>query len=53
MLPRIINILAIISILEFLKKPTPLPSIDGQNPPFGPLGEIKSAKFSPNSSKTI
>ena len=38
------------SEIEFLKKPTPLPSIDAQNPPFGPLGEIKSAKFSPNSS---
>jgi len=38
------------SEIEFLKKPTPIPSVDGQNAPFGPLGEIKTAKFSPNSS---
>ena len=37
------------SEIKFLKNPSPLPSIDGQNPPFGPIGEIKSAKFSPNS----
>ena len=38
------------SEIEFLKKPAPISSVDGQNAPFGPLGEIKSAKFSPNSS---
>ena len=38
------------SEIKFLKNPAPLPSIDGQNAPFGPIGEIKSAKFSPNSS---
>ena len=38
------------SEVKFLKNPAPLPSIDGQNAPFGPIGEIKSAKFSPNSS---
>ena len=38
------------SEIEFLKKPTPIPSLDGQNAPFGPLGEIKTAKFLPNSS---
>jgi len=38
------------SEIQFLKKPAPIPSIDGQNAPFGPLGEIKTAKFSTNSS---
>jgi len=38
------------SDIKFLKPPTPIPSLDGQNAPFGPIGEIKSAKFSPNSS---
>tara|TARA_Y100000590_G_scaffold32302_1_gene35616 strand:- start:734 stop:1891 length:1158 start_codon:yes stop_codon:yes gene_type:complete len=38
------------SEIKFLKNPTPTVSIDGQNAPFGPIGEIKSAKFSPNSS---
>ena len=38
------------SEIKFLKNPLPLPSIDGQNAPFGPIGEIKSVKFSPNSS---
>ena len=38
------------SEIKFLKKPNPTPSLDGQNAPFGPIGEIKSAKFSPNSS---
>ena len=38
------------SEVKFLKNPAPIPSIDGQNAPFGPIGEIKSAKFSPNSS---
>ena len=38
------------SEIQFIKNPAPIPSIDGQNAPFGPLGEIKNAKFSPNSS---
>ena len=38
------------SEIKFLKKPNSAPSLDGQNAPFGPIGEIKSAKFSPNSS---
>jgi len=38
------------SEIKFVKNPAPIPSIDGQNAPFGPLGEIKTAKFSPNSS---
>ena len=38
------------SEIEFLKKHPPIASLDGQNAPFGPLGEIKTAKFSPNSS---
>ena len=38
------------SEVKFLKNPAPIPSIDGQNAPFGPIGEIKSANFSPNSS---
>ena len=38
------------SEIKFVKNPAPIPSIDGQNAPFGPLGEIKNAKFSPTSS---
>ncbi len=38
------------SEIQFMKTPSPTPSIDGQNAPFGPIGEIKTAKFSPNSS---
>ncbi|MEC7710878.1 MAG: hypothetical protein VX587_01015 [Thermoproteota archaeon] len=38
------------SEVKFLKNPIPIPSIDGQNAPFGPIGEIKSATFSPTSS---
>ena len=38
------------SEIQFMKNPSPTPSIDGQNAPFGPIGEIKTAKFSPNSS---
>ena len=38
------------SEVKFLKSPTPISSIDGQNAPFGPIGEIKTAKFFPNSS---
>jgi hypothetical protein len=38
------------SELEFVKSTRPVSSIDGENPPFGPLGEIKNAKFSNSSS---
>ena len=34
------------SDLEFHKTTFPTTTIDGQNPPFGPIGDIKSAKFS-------
>ena len=40
------------SEIQFTKKPELISSIDGQNAPFGPIGEIKHAKFSPNSSIT-
>ena len=40
------------SEVKFLKSLAPIPSIDGQNAPFGPIGEIKTAKFSTNSSIT-
>ena len=38
------------SEIKFLKNPAPFHFLDGQNAPFGPIGEIKSTKFSPNSS---
>ena len=38
------------SDIEFLKATVPTASIDGENPPFGPIGEIKSAKFSNSTS---
>ena len=42
------------SELEFIKATTPITSIDSQTPPFGPIGEVKYAKFSPKASnKTI
>ena len=42
------------SELKFVKATTPITSIDSQSPPFGPIGEIKTAKFSPRTSnKTI
>ena len=34
------------SDLEFHKTTFPTTTIDGENPPFGPIGDIKSAKFS-------
>jgi hypothetical protein len=34
------------SDLEFYKTTLPLTTIDGESAPFGPVGEIKSAKFS-------
>jgi hypothetical protein len=42
------------SDIEFFKTTNPVTSIDGENAPFGPIGEIKNAKFSNSSSdKTI
>ncbi|HSD04431.1 MAG TPA: hypothetical protein VLB45_01595 [Nitrosopumilaceae archaeon] len=38
------------SDVEFLKNTIPITSIDGENAPFGPIGEIKTAKFSNSSS---
>ncbi|HWY33262.1 MAG TPA: hypothetical protein VNX68_01370, partial [Nitrosopumilaceae archaeon] len=32
------------SDIQFLKNTSPVTSIDGENPPFGPIGEIKTAK---------
>ena len=37
------------SEMKFVKNPVPHAFVDEQNAPFGPIGEIKSAKFSPNS----
>ena len=37
------------SEMKFVKSPIPHAFVDEQNAPFGPIGEIKSAKFSPNS----
>ena len=34
------------SDLEFLKATVPISTIDGESAPFGPVGELKSAKFS-------
>ena len=34
------------SELQFHKTTLPVTTIDGENPPFGPIGDIKSAKFS-------
>jgi len=41
------------SDIEFLKNTTPVTSIDGESPPFGPIGEIKTAKFSNSTSDRI
>jgi len=42
------------SEIQFLKNTVPVTSIDGESPPFGPLGEIKNVKFSDtNSEKKI
>src|SRR5574341_1918089 len=38
------------SDIEFFKTTNPITSIDGENAPFGPIGEIKNAKFSNSSS---
>ena len=38
------------SDIEFLKMTNHMTSIDGENAPFGPVGEIKNAKFSHSSS---
>ncbi len=37
--------------MEFTKKTSPVVSIDGHSPIFGPIGEIKSAKFANTSSE--
>ena len=37
------------SDIQFHKSTTPIISIDGESAPFGPIGEIKSAKFSNSS----
>ena len=39
------------SDIDFFKSTTPITSIDGESAPFGPIGEIKSAKFSSSSSE--
>lgn len=39
------------SDIQFHKSTTPIISIDGESAPFGPIGEIKSAKFSNSSPK--
>jgi len=41
------------SDIEFLKTTTPVTSVDGENPTFGPIGQIKTAKFSSFSSDGI
>ena len=38
------------SELQFYKNPKPAVSIDGESAPFGPVGEVSSAKFSSTSS---
>ena len=38
------------SELQFYKNPKPAVSIDGESAPFGPVGEVASAKFSSTSS---
>ena len=38
------------SEIKFTKKTLPVTSIDSQTAPFGPIGEIKNATFSPTSS---
>jgi len=37
------------SDIEFKKDTIPITSIDGESAPFGPIGEVKKAKFSPTS----
>ncbi|MEX1053980.1 MAG: hypothetical protein WEC35_06225 [Nitrosopumilaceae archaeon] len=41
------------SDIEFFKNTTPVTSIDGENPLFGPIGEIKTAKFSNSASDRV
>src|SRR5438309_933321 len=38
------------SDIEYLRNTTPVTSIDGESPPFAPIGEVKSAKFSNSTS---
>jgi len=37
------------SDIEFKKDTIPITSIDGESAPFGPIGEVKKAKYSPTS----
>ncbi len=37
------------SDIEFQKDTIPITSIDGESAPFGPIGEVKKAKYSPTS----
>jgi len=39
------------SEIEFYKNTTPITTIDGESAPFGPIGEIKKAKFSGSSAQ--
>ena len=41
------------SDIDFYKTTTLMPTLDGESPPFGPIGEIKSAKFSSSSSEKL
>lgn len=42
------------SDIEFTKQTLPVTTIDGESPPFGPIGQIKNAKFySSSSDRTI
>ena len=41
------------SEIKFMKETSPVTLIDGQAPPFGPIGEIKNVKFSPTSSNKL
>ena len=41
------------SEIKFVKETSPITSIDGYAPPFGPIGEIKNASFSPTSSNKL
>ncbi len=38
------------SDIEFTKQTLPVTTIDGESPPFGPIGQIKNVKFSSSSS---
>ncbi len=44
--------LPIDSDIQFQKATSPVTSVDGQSAPFGPIGEVKSVKFSNSHSQT-